>query len=209
MLVQTALVADRGVNRLGLTRGEVELVPSDPSWPYAFERLAGRIREACGPLAVAIEHVGSTAVPALRAKPIIDIALGLSIDAGVDDLVAVLSPLGFIFRGDHGEDGGLLFVLDDAREHRIAHVHAVAYGGKQWSLYIALRDRLRADAATRIAYENVKDKLAQEFPHDRQAYTAGKDAFLAALLTSIADSESQPARQASARNAGGAQTTAP
>src|SRR5436190_12874459 len=77
LAVLRPIIATR-TRTLGLTCGEVELVPSDPSWPSVFERLATPVREACGPLAVAIEHVGSTAVPELHAKPIIDVAVGLS-----------------------------------------------------------------------------------------------------------------------------------
>src|SRR5574341_567856 len=107
---------------LGLARGTVRLVNGDPGWPGAFQRLAARLRPALGPLAVAIEHVGSTAVPGLAAKPILDIAVGLAPDADPGQFVARLAPLGWIFRGDNA-DSGLLFVLEDRPAHRVAHLH--------------------------------------------------------------------------------------
>jgi GrpB-like predicted nucleotidyltransferase (UPF0157 family) len=165
---------------LGLLRGEVVVVDSDPRWPEAFARLADRLGGAVG--GATIEHVGSTAVAGLRAKPILDVALGLPAPADVGALHGSLAPAGLEFRGDLGSEGGLLFVLEDRPDHRLAHVHAVALGGPEWEGYLAFRDRLRRDASARAAYEELKDGLARRFPHDRRAYTAGKQAFIEALL---------------------------
>lgn len=174
-----------GQSRLGLTRGEVALTESDPSWSKAFERLATQMREALGSAALGIEHVGSTAVPGLRAKPILDIALGVFPQLDVDELVARVSPLGYEFRGDKGGDIGLLFVLEDSPMHRIAHVHTVTHEGQQWKRYIALRNYLRTSAGERAEYEALKESLAERFPRDRQAYTAGKEIFITQLIDSI------------------------
>lgn len=166
---------------LGLARGTVRLVDGDPGWPGAFERLAARLRPALGPLAAAIEHVGSTAVPGLAAKPILDIAVGLVPDADPGQLVARLAPLGWIFRGDNA-DSGLLFVLEDRPAHRVAHLHMVGYRDPRWHRYLRFRDRLRTDPAARAAYAELKLGLAERFADDRRAYTAAKDAFITGLL---------------------------
>jgi GrpB-like predicted nucleotidyltransferase (UPF0157 family) len=167
---------------LGLAYGTVALAESDPTWPERFTCLATPMREALGELALAIEHIGSTAVPGLLAKPILDIAVGCGRSATVDLFRAALEPLGYLFRGDQGNEGGLLFVLEDRPSHRIAHVHVVEYGGAQWARYLAFRDRLRADAELRDAYAALKRRLAEQYANNRAGYTAAKDGFVAPLL---------------------------
>ena len=164
--------------RLGLQYGHVELAESDPAWPEDAQRLAESIRSALGPDALAVEHIGSTAVPGLLSKPILDLAVLVRRDA---DTTERLTMLGYEFRGDAGAEGGLVFVLSDRPLHRIAHVHVVSDGDPQWSRYLAVRDRLRADPTARAAYAELKLELAARFPRDRPAYTAGKDGFIASL----------------------------
>jgi GrpB-like predicted nucleotidyltransferase (UPF0157 family) len=168
---------------LGLTYGQVRLVDSDPGWPRAFELLAAELRAALGELSVAVEHVGSTAVPGLVAKPILDLAVGLAPAADPDRVVRAIERLGYEYRGDKGDTGGLLFVLEDRPAHRIAHLHVVPHGGERWRRYLAFRDRLRTDPDARAAYSEVKRRLGEQFEGDRQAYTAGKAAFVAWLLS--------------------------
>ena len=145
---------------LGLTYGQVRLVDGDPGWPGAFERLAAELRSALGELAVAVEHVGSTAVPGLVAKPILDLAVGLAPAADPDHVILALERLGYEFRGDKGDTGGLLFVLEDRPAHRIAHLHVVPHGDAQWCRYLAVRERLRTDPQARAAYADLKRKCA-------------------------------------------------
>jgi GrpB-like predicted nucleotidyltransferase (UPF0157 family) len=166
---------------LGLAYGRVRLVDSDPGWPGAFQRLAAELSLALGPHAAAIEHVGSTAVPGLAAKPILDVAVGLSPDADPARVLAILEPLGWIFRGDKG-DAGLLLVLEDHPLHRVAHLHVVGFGDARWHRYLAFRNRLRADPAARASYAELKRDLAERFAGDRAAYTEAKHAFIAGLL---------------------------
>jgi GrpB-like predicted nucleotidyltransferase (UPF0157 family) len=172
-----------GDTTLGLTYGQVRLAASDPGWPAAFQRLAAELRAALGEEAVAVQHVGSTAVPGLAAKPILDVAVGLAPGADPDRVIAALGRLGWRFRGDKGEEGGLLLVLEDRPAHRVAHLHLVSHGDAQWRRYLALRDRLRADPAARAAYARLKERLATRFGGDRRAYTTAKAAFIAQLLS--------------------------
>jgi GrpB-like predicted nucleotidyltransferase (UPF0157 family) len=172
-----------GDTTLGLAYGQVRLVPSDPGWAGAFQRLAVQLRATLGELAVAVEHVGSTAVPGLAAKPILDVVIGLAPGTDPDRVIAALGSLGYQFRGDKGGEGGLLLVLEDRPAHRVAHLHLVAHGDAQWRRYLALRDRLRADPAARAAYAQLKGRLAAQFSGDRRAYTAAKAAFIVQLLS--------------------------
>ena len=172
-----------GDSALGLAYGQVRLAPNDPGWPGAFRRLAVELRATLGDLAVAVEHVGSTAVPGLAAKPILDVVVGLAPGTDPDRVITALAPLGAQFRGDKGGEGGLLLVIEDQPAHRVAHLHLVGHGDRQWRRYLALRDRLRADPAARTAYAQLKGRLAGRFSGDRRAYTAAKAAFIGHLLS--------------------------
>jgi len=167
-------------DHVGLAYGSVRVVDSDPAWPEIFTNLAGDLRQALGSRAAGIEHVGSTAVPGLAAKPIIDIAVLLAPHAAPADVISALESAGYRFRGDKGDAGGLLFVLEDRPARRVAHVHAVA-DVSQWQRYLAVRDRLRSDSTARAAYTRLKRTLAALHPDDRQSYTAAKASFVAAL----------------------------
>jgi GrpB-like predicted nucleotidyltransferase (UPF0157 family) len=149
----------------------------------AFDQLAAELRGALGERAVAVEHVGSTAVLGLVAKPILDLAVGLASTTDPDHVIPAIERLGCQFRGDKGDTGGLLFVLEDRPAHRIAHVHVVPYGSEKWRQYLAFRDRLRIDPDARACYAEVKRRLGEQFASGRQAYTAGKAAFVAGLLS--------------------------
>jgi GrpB-like predicted nucleotidyltransferase (UPF0157 family) len=162
----------------------VELVSSDPGWQSAFGQIAAELRTALAGTGAVIEHIGSTAVPGLAAKPIIDIAIGVHGDVGIDRIIRLLEPFGWIYRGDAGDEGGHLFALNDQPDHRIAHLHVVSTDDPQWTWYLAFRDRLREDAAARAAYEELKRQLADRFPQDRKAYTAAKESFVRRLVAS-------------------------
>jgi GrpB-like predicted nucleotidyltransferase (UPF0157 family) len=176
------MVAWHVPNRLGLDHGEVALSPSDPYWANAFEEFARMLRTALGDALGAVEHVGSTAVPGLVAKPIVDIAIQLRAGADVRAVTAILTQVGLEYRGDNGDEGGRLFVLNSRPNHRVAHVHVVERGDRCWPLYLLFRDRLRADPSARRRYADVKQDLAGRFPHDRPKYTAGKAHFIRRLL---------------------------
>ena len=135
--------------RLGLTKGRVELAESDPGWPVEAQRLADPLRAALGDDAVDVQHVGSTAVPGLAAKPILDLAVALAPGVVTEDVVRRLERLGYEYRGDAGAEGGLVFVLNDRPLHRIAHVHAIHAGDGQWPLSRGARPPARRSGGTR------------------------------------------------------------
>ncbi len=162
---------------LGLERGVVRLVPYDPAWPRLFgaeaERLQ-RIFEAAG-LRLRVEHMGSTAVPGLAAKPILDILGGYPEDARLADYVRVLTSAGYEHRGEQGIPGREFFRRGDPRSY---HLHLTKIDSQFWRDHLAFRDRLRADDALRDAYARLKYDLAQRFPRDREAYIEAKGPFV-------------------------------
>jgi GrpB-like predicted nucleotidyltransferase (UPF0157 family) len=168
---------------IGLERGTVRVVSSDDEWPAAFVQEEQRLRERIRRLVLDIQHVGSTAVPGLAAKPIIDIAAAVASPTYLPRCRSLLVELGYIDRGDHGRKGGYVFVRERAPEVRTHHLHMVTIHDPQWADYLRFRDRLRADVALRTEYSSLKRKLQEQFACDRQGYTAAKGAFVRRVLT--------------------------
>ncbi len=164
---------------LGLDAAESRLMDYNPLWPRAFAEEAAQISAAVGPLALAIEHFGSTSVPGLRAKPIIDLLIGATEIDHALEMVPPMVSLGYDYAGSQGIPDHHIFGRGVARTH-LAHV--VLYGGDQWKAALAFRDRLRADAEVRSEYQALKERLAEETT-SRAAYTAGKSVFVLAHCT--------------------------
>lgn len=166
---------------LGLRYGSVRLVEHDAGWRRAFLRARALLVQALRGVGAEVEHIGSTAVPGLPAKPILDIAVGIPQSVDVSGCIMRLQQHGFDYRGDAGDGGGHVFVRAKA-DVRTHHVHLVALGGRQWRAYLTLRDLLRQDAEARDGYAAVKRDLALRFPEDRKSYTNAKDAIVEQLV---------------------------
>lgn len=176
---------NNGSSAAGLAYGTVKVVAHDAGWAHLAADHIARIRTALGASAVTVEHVGSTAVAGLPAKPIVDLAVLLAVDADPEQIIDRLCGYGYVFRGDKGDAGGMLFVAETTPHVRVAHVHVLPDGDPQWARYLAVRDRLRDQPHLADAYANLKIRLAAEHAYDRAAYTAAKDSFLAELLTDL------------------------
>lgn len=163
---------------IGLDRSSVRVVDYDTRWPVAFDEIAEIIGDALPSEVATIEHVGSTSVPGLPAKPILDVAIGLRRHLDTDGLVASLVELGFTYRGDFGDFGGRLFLAETGPNSVSVHVHVVEVSDPQWSRYLAFRDGLRADPALAAEYAELKKRLATEHADDRAAYTEAKFDFV-------------------------------
>jgi GrpB-like predicted nucleotidyltransferase (UPF0157 family) len=155
----------------------VEIAEYDPAWPVAFERERARINDAMGGHTVAIEHVGSTAVPGLGAKPIIDIMIGLRGLDDVDECVGPLEALGYEFKGEFGIPGRFYFRKIVAG-NRSRQIHMVQHGSAFWERHILFRDYLRENPQAAREYEDLKVRLAAEFRTDREGYTEAKTEFI-------------------------------
>lgn len=156
----------------------------NPFWPQQFETLRLRVAQALGPLAVSIEHVGSTAVPGLASKPTIDVDVLLR---SADDLrVATdrLFLLGYLHRGDLGIPGREAFraPLHDVPHH--LYVCSPGYG--EYERHIAFRDHLRNHPDDAKAYAALKRELARRYRNDREAYTEAKSGFVNSILERVA-----------------------
>ncbi|MCP4306284.1 MAG: GrpB family protein [bacterium] len=189
---QSAVPVD-GDDGLGLRYGTVRLEPSHLKWVSIAAVVGARVAQALGSDAVVIEHVGSTAVPGLLAKPVIDVAVGVRPDADLAAIRQRLESSGWVYRGDAGRAGGHVFVLERGPHSRIAHVHVVEYDGEQWRRYLTLRDLLQNDLEARSAYEQAKLALVKTYGSDnsKRAYTSGKTSIIEELLDGSSNA-SQP-----------------
>jgi GrpB-like predicted nucleotidyltransferase (UPF0157 family) len=164
---------------------EVQLVNYDPAWPAMYAAEAARVLEALPPgLALAIEHFGSTAIPNMIAKPIIDILVAVrSIQAARESAVVPMEALGYAFWADNPRRDRLFFVkgLPPAAPHRTHHVHMTALDGEFWPRLL-FRDYLRAHAEEAQRYAALKQKLAAQHSRDREAYTAAKSDYVNAVM---------------------------
>ncbi len=151
----------------------VELVDHDPSWAELYEQERVRLAGIFGEQAVGIEHIGSTSVPGLCSKPIVDVLVGVRELELSKEQVDAMQGLGYEFLGEYGLPGRLFF-RKDPRTH---HVHVVQYGGEHWERQIVFRDTLRSDPEERRRYDEFKRHLAAE-GHPREAYTELKTPFI-------------------------------
>jgi len=157
----------------------IEIVSYDPSWPARFDEERDALRDALAPwLAGPIEHIGSTAIPWLAAKPVIDIMAAvdtLESSKPAIEAAAALSYCYFPYKA-HLEH----WFCKPSPAFRTHHLHLVPAGSRQWSGPIAFRNYLRTHAAIASEYERLKRTLAETFRFDREAYTAAKAPFIEA-----------------------------
>ena len=168
---------------------EVVITEYDPEWPAQFAEEAERIRQALGDTLVAIEHVGSTAIPCLPAKPVIDILVGVTSLAGAELKIPALEALGYECRGENGIPGRLFFRKGLIEFRRTHHLHLVEAGHEQWESLLAFRNHLRSHPEEARQYEDLKRELAAKFYDNRKAYTDGKAGFVNAVLAKARQQE--------------------
>lgn len=171
---------------LGLKNGTNALIDYDPAWPAKFEHELGRLASALHGTALGIEHYGSTAVPGMRAKPIIDILVGVSPLGNWRLCHDPLLQLGYDYAENAGVAGHYIFGRGRDATERTHLVHVVEYHGASWSGNLAFRDALRADAGLRRAYADEKERAVVAAPVGRERYNELKSAFIAAVKAQLA-----------------------
>jgi GrpB-like predicted nucleotidyltransferase (UPF0157 family) len=166
---------------LGLKHNVNVLVDYDPEWALEFSRESARIAVALGDPAKGIEHYGSTAVAGMRAKPIIDILVGIVALEEWEACKAPLEKIGYDYAAHGGVPGHHIFGRGRDTTERTHLVHVVTFLGKAWCSNLALRDELRADEKLRAAYVAEKERAAAAAPNGRAKYNELKQAFLDAV----------------------------
>ena len=165
---------------LGLERGKTELFPHEKEWESVAEKTIGILWEII-PEARNIQHVGSTAIKSICAKPIVDIAVALDDVQSVTSHIDELTVCGIIYRESDVPDQ-ILFIIGEGNI-RTHHIHIVKWRGKAWDNYIMFRDYMNSRPDKAAEYERLKKQLASSFPDDRKAYTAGKAEYIEKIIT--------------------------
>ncbi|HET7728499.1 MAG TPA: GrpB family protein [Usitatibacter sp.] len=157
----------------------VVLSPYSPLWPAVFDFEKQRLLEIMGADDAVVEHVGSTAVPGMGAKPIIDVMVGVADLAMIERRIPALVEDGYRYvpEFERAIPERRYFVKARGQPGHF-HLHGVVFAGPFWKRLLAFRDALRADAALAAEYWKLKQRLAARFPNDREAYTEGKTTFI-------------------------------
>jgi GrpB-like predicted nucleotidyltransferase (UPF0157 family) len=164
---------------LGVATGTVRVCPYTPEWGRLFQEEATRIRAAIGADIIDIQHIGSTSIPGLAAKPIIDIAVAVAHFEEANRCVQPLVDLGYRYLGEHGIPRRHFFVRDNPRTHNL---HMNELDSFDWRQTTRFRDYLRTHPDLVAEYADLKLRLGQQFATDLQAYQDGKDAFIKRIV---------------------------
>lgn len=161
----------------------VILLPYSPLWPRAFESVSTQLHAAFATPCLRVEHIGSTAVPGLAAKPVIDVLLGAPSLVEIENKIEALNRAGYDYISKYEAELPMrrYFVKASVDGLRV-HVHGVEIDSPIWRAHLSFRDALRADAILRDAYQALKLKLATQFAHDKAAYTEAKAPFIQGVL---------------------------
>ena len=169
---------------LAAIQEKVRLQPYDPRWPGLFAAERDRLLLLSRQLPVHlidIQHIGSTAVPGLAAKPVIDMLVGVESMMAAETLLAPLCANGYTTSVEFNASlADRKWLMRWAKGRRTHHLHLVVHGGAVWAQRLRFRDALRADPALAARYAALKAELAAMHPDDREAYTDGKAAFVQA-----------------------------
>ena len=166
---------------VGLKRGKVRVVPYQKAWAEEFEREKARILKVCGSKVIVLEHIGSTSVPGLAAKPIIDIAVGIKKFKDAEKLIRPLNTIGYRFYKSFQRQR--LFVAKGPDERRTHYLHVMRYNGVKWKSDQLFRNYLRSHPTVAKQYGELKRKLAKIYQEDRHAYSDKKDSFIKSVIT--------------------------
>lgn len=156
----------------------IEIVEYDPRWPVLYTEEQARVKVALGDLVERIEHIGSTSVPGLSAKPIIDILVLVAHLGPVDPYIERLESLGYAYFPVLGTADRYAYGKGIPHTH---HLHIVEQGSLAHLLPLAFRNYLRTHSEAAQQYEALKRTLARRFPHDRAAYNQAKTDFIRSI----------------------------
>ncbi|MBN9376817.1 MAG: GNAT family N-acetyltransferase [Chlamydiales bacterium 38-26] len=158
---------------------KIVVVPYNPLWPTMFEQESRLILQALGPNCLSIHHIGSTSVPGLSAKPILDILPIVKNIQEVDQAIRAMESLEYQSKGEHGMAFRRYF--QKGKNFTTHHVHVYEEGNPEIDRYLKFRDWMRRHADDALAYAKLKIELATRFPEDMLQYCNGKDAFVASI----------------------------
>jgi GrpB-like predicted nucleotidyltransferase (UPF0157 family) len=157
---------------------KVEVVPHDRHWQSLFKAESCHLSIAFGDNAIAIHHIGSTAIETIYAKPIIDILIEVKDINKVDDRNTQIESLGYVAMGEFGIVGRRFFRKDNKNGIRTHHIHTFEIGSPQIDRHLAFRDYLKSHPEAAREYSELKQQLAQQYPTNIESYMDGKNGFI-------------------------------
>jgi GrpB-like predicted nucleotidyltransferase (UPF0157 family) len=157
---------------------KVEVVPHNPQWRDAFEAEAKQVAAALGEHVVAVHHIGSTAIPNIYAKPVVDLLVEIRDITEVDNRSSAMESLGYEVMGEYGIPGRRYFRKDNAEGIRTHHLHAFEAGSAEVERHLTFRDYMVAHPVDAQRYSELKRRLAEEHPQSMDGYMDGKDGFI-------------------------------
>jgi len=157
---------------------KVEVIPHNPRWRDAFEAEAKHVADALGENVVVIHHIGSTAIPNIYAKPVIDLLVEVRDITEVDGRSSAMESLGYEVMGEYGIAGRRYFRKETREGIRTHHIHAFEAGSAEVERHLAFRDYMIAHPGDAQRYSELKRKLAEEHPQSIDEYMDGKDGFI-------------------------------
>lgn len=188
----------------GVGRDKVKLMPHNGDWGKEFLSAKAEIEAVWTSNLIDIQHVGSTSINGICAKPILDIAVRLESIEAMD--VEAMRRLGYEYRGpQHGNDGYHLFVLRSKEQLSLRHIHCYSKDEPEFMQLTGFRDFLNAHPETAEQYQNLKIRLAELYPNDRVAYTKGKEEFILNIYSKF-DAGSNKISEDSPTSTGGGMT---
>ncbi len=164
---------------LGLEKGVVRLVPYTPEWKRYYERERAALLAALGDNILDIQHIGSTSIPGMPAKPIVDIAIAVTDFEQAKAYIPIIERLWYEYKGEFGIPRRHYFVKGDPR---LFHLHMSEIHSTEWQNTLLFRDYLRGHPDIANDYAQLKQQLAARFPQDREAYLDGKTEFVEGVL---------------------------
>ena len=167
---------------LGLKRGTVQLEPHDKQRDEAAIQTIRKLKSILGDDAIDIQHIGSTAIPAIKAKPVIDIVVGVTDFERIMLHNEQLQKEGIFYRGSDVECQILYVMGDMKKDIRTHHIHVVKWNGTEWRNYIHFRDCLNANENMALQYQRVKEELESKYADNRGLYTKGKKDIIDIIL---------------------------
>ncbi len=167
-----------------MTTKHIVVLPYDESWKEGFRKIEAELRAALGDLALCIEHVGSTSVPGLAAKPIIDIDVVIGDRAALGPVIDALQRIGYRHEGDLGIRDREAFAYDEERKAHLPkhHLYVCPADSRELARHLRFRDRLRADPEAAREYGRIKQEGAALYPYDIEKYLAHKAEFIERIL---------------------------
>jgi GrpB-like predicted nucleotidyltransferase (UPF0157 family) len=157
---------------------KVEVVPHDPRWRDAFEAEAKHASAALGENVLAVHHIGSTAIPNIYAKPVVDLLVEVGDIAEVDGRSSAMESLGYEVMGEYGIPGRRYFRKVNQEGIRTHNIHAFETGSAEVERHLAFRDYMIAHPGEAQRYSELKRRLAEEHPQSLDGYMDGKDGFI-------------------------------